>query len=158
MRQPGISTGIDLPEKKHPGWTSLSARGNWRHSDAMTSISLSRYKRQAGPNGRRQRPSVSTSGAGRSCIPQPCEKRHIIKRLPGVIRAAGSQIVHLIYLEYLGLFRFEEKGESHEGMDFVMLWNGSWHEGRFYPSFPESTFVPICTKRLLSMGTSTLTA
>jgi len=41
--------------------------------------------------------------------------------------------------EDMGLLRFQETGEAPEGMDFAVQWNGTWREGRYYASFPDST-------------------
>ena len=41
----------------------------------------------------------------------------------------------------LGLLHFEETGEMPEGMDFAVIWNGVWREGRCYDSYPDRTFV-----------------
>ena len=78
--------------------------------------------------------------------PSPVKRGRGVKRSRGTIQAIGHPTVHLVDPEDVGLLRFEETGESPEGMDFAVLWNGAWREGCGYPSFPEGTFVPICSK------------
>src|ERR1700680_2781377 len=91
----------------------------------------------------RQRPSATTDGIQCSCIPRLGERKggHDLKRLQGAMQAAGHRVVHLVDPDDVGLLRFEETGESPEGMDFAVRWNGAWREGRCYASFPDSTFV-----------------
>jgi len=65
----------------------------------------------------------------------------IMKRLQGVVQAIGHRMVHLVDPEDSGILRFEDTGAMPDGMDFALLWKGTWHEGRCYPSFPDLTFV-----------------
>ncbi len=64
-----------------------------------------------------------------------------MKLQQGAVQASGHWILHLVDPEDLDLLRFEETGEMPEGMDFAVLWNGVWREGRCYPSSPNRTFV-----------------
>ena len=65
----------------------------------------------------------------------------IMKRLQGVVQAIGHRMVHLVDPEDSGILRSEDTGAMPDGMDFALLWKGTWHEGRCYPSFPDLTFV-----------------
>jgi len=64
-----------------------------------------------------------------------------MKRLQEGRQAAGHHTVHLVDPEDVGQPHFEETGESPEGMDFAVLWNGTGCQGRCFASFPDSTFV-----------------
>lgn len=64
-----------------------------------------------------------------------------MKILQGVAQASGYWTTRLVDPEDLGLLRFEETGELPEGLDFAMLWDGIWREGRCYNSSPDRTFV-----------------
>ena len=64
-----------------------------------------------------------------------------MKLLQGAVQASGYRVVHLVDPEDLGLLHFEETGEMPEGLDFAILWNGVWREGRCYDSYPYRTFV-----------------
>jgi hypothetical protein len=75
-----------------------------------------------------------------------------MKRLQGAMQAAGHRVVHLADSDDVGLLRFEETGESPEGMDFAVRWNGAWCEGRCYASFPDSTFVTSQDAQRLPLG------
>jgi hypothetical protein len=68
-------------------------------------------------------------------------RRNSMKRLQGAVQASGYQVLHLVDPEDLGLLRFEETGELPDGLDFALLCNGVWREGRCYNTFPKSTFV-----------------
>lgn len=64
-----------------------------------------------------------------------------MKILRRAVQASGYRVVHLVDPEDLDLLHFEETGEWPEGLDFAILWNGVWHEGRCYESYPYRTFV-----------------
>ncbi len=64
-----------------------------------------------------------------------------MKILRGVVRASGHRILHLVDPRDLDILYFEETGELPEGMDFAVLWNEVWREGRCYDSYPYRTFV-----------------
>lgn len=64
-----------------------------------------------------------------------------MKILQGAAQVSGSWTTRLVDPEDLGLLRFEETGEPPEGLDFAVLWDGIWREGRCYASSPERTFV-----------------
>jgi hypothetical protein len=64
-----------------------------------------------------------------------------MKRLQGAVQATEHRIVQLADPEDLGVLRFEDTGAMPDGMDFALLWKGTWREGRCYPSFPDLTFV-----------------
>jgi hypothetical protein len=64
-----------------------------------------------------------------------------MKILQGAAQASGHWQTRLVDPEDLGLLRFEETGELSEGMDFAVLWDGVWREGRCYDSSPDRTFV-----------------
>ncbi len=59
-----------------------------------------------------------------------------MKLLRGAVQASGYRVVHLVDPEDLGLLHFEETGEIPKGLDFAILWNGVWREGRCYGSYP----------------------
>src|SRR5712692_4407531 len=64
-----------------------------------------------------------------------------MKLLQGTLRPSGYQVSRLVDPEDLDLLRFEDTGEMPEGLDFAILWEGVWREGRCYASFPGRTFV-----------------
>lgn len=64
-----------------------------------------------------------------------------MKSLQGAAQASGYRTTRLVDPEDLDLLRFEDTGELPEGLDFAVLWDGVWREGRCYPSSFERSFV-----------------
>lgn len=74
-----------------------------------------------------------------------------MKILQGVAQASGHWTTSLVDPEDLGLLRFEETGELPEGMDFAVLRDEVWREGRCYDSSHERTFVTYGDAERLSL-------
>ncbi|SRR5579875_1105116 len=64
-----------------------------------------------------------------------------MKLLRGESQASEYRVVHLVDPEDLDLLRFEETGEVPDGLDFAILWNSVWREGRCYNLASGRTFV-----------------
>ena len=64
-----------------------------------------------------------------------------MKLLRGNLQPSGYRVSRLVDPEDLDLLCFEDTGEMPEGLDFAILWEGVWREGRCYASFPGRTFV-----------------
>lgn len=117
----------------------------------MINVFLSESAKLAGPNVMRQRPSPTISGAGDAEAPSLVKSRTWDETHTRDHPAAGHRMVHLVDPEDMGLLHFEETGESPEGMDFAVQWNGVWLEGRCYDSYPERTFVRYKDAQRLSL-------
>jgi len=64
-----------------------------------------------------------------------------MKLLRETLQPSGDRLSCLVDPEDLDLLRFEDTGEIPEGLDFALLWEGLWREGRCYASFAGRTFV-----------------
>jgi len=64
-----------------------------------------------------------------------------MKSLQGPVQASGYWHTRLVDPEDLDLLRFEETGELPEGLDFAVLLDGVWREGRCYASSHDRTLV-----------------
>lgn len=76
--------------------------------------------------------------------------------LHGAAQASGFWTTRLVDPEDLGLLRFEDTGELPEGLDFAVLWDGKWREGRCYASSPERTFVTSTDAQRLPLRAGTV--
>src|SRR3989442_6857461 len=77
----------------------------------------------------------------------------VMKLLQGTLQPSGYRVSCLIDPEDLDLLRFEDTGEMPEGLDFALLWNGVWREGRCYASFSGRTFVTYGDAQRLPLHT-----
>ena len=74
-----------------------------------------------------------------------------MKLLRGTLQPSGYRVGRLVDPEDLDLLHFEDTGEMPEGLDFAILWNGVWREGRCYASFLGRTFVTYGEAQRLPM-------